>query len=493
MENSKNTLFIVSGFFLLAWVFMGNILTSYIQSLLVLSLVIVLFLNLYFFTKKFILVCTLSSITCFLWIVVSWYSNESINNKLFSLDRYYGNNKVIFEWIVYDTYKLWDFSWEYIVKLNSIGSTHFTDIYWIISIPSNFTITKWDIITTREVLIPIENFAEGFNYEKFMYSKNLFFRIQASSINRIWHNDQHIILQKIDNVRTQLLEKINRLYPEEEAIFLWWILLWARESLPQDLKDDFNASWLTHFIAVSGFNITILIVFFSFVLKIFPVFIRVIAITIFIILFTLLVWDAAPVIRASIMWLIAYYIMVSGRSTHNLALLLFTACIMVLISPLILNYDVSFHLSFLAVIWIIYTQNFWKKMFFFLPETLAIKEAFVLTLSALAFSLPVMIFNFWQLSLLAPFANIAVTWTIPLAMLFWFLSLVVDIFSSTLWQVFTHITWVLLSWDIKVVHFFGGLDWAVVKHEFWIWKYSLQVIYFIVLIFIINAFKKDKD
>jgi len=55
---------------------------------------------------------------------------------------------------------------------------------------------------------------------------------------------------------------------------------------------------------------------------------------------------------------------------------------MVAISPLILNYDVSFHLSFLAVIGIIYTQSFWKKIFHFLPETLAIKEAFVLTLSA---------------------------------------------------------------------------------------------------------------
>ena len=34
----------------------------------------------------------------------------------------------------------------------------------------------------------------------------------------------------------------------------------------KDLKDNFNNSGLTHFIAVSGFNITILVLFFSFIL-----------------------------------------------------------------------------------------------------------------------------------------------------------------------------------------------------------------------------------
>ena len=101
-----------------------------------------------------------------------------------------------------------------------------------------------------------------------------------------------------------------------------------------------------------------------------------------------------------------------------LSLLLLVAVAMVIWSPLILTYDVSFHLSFLAVFGILYTQDFFKRIFYFLPETLAIKEAFVLTLSALTFALPIMIFNFGQLSLLSPFANIAVTWTIPIAMLF---------------------------------------------------------------------------
>jgi len=39
-------------------------------------------------------------------------------------------------------------------------------------------------------------------------------------------------------------------------------------------------------------------------------------------------------------------------------------------------------------------------------------------MASLTFTLPIIVFNFGQISLLAPIANMLVTWTIPLAMLF---------------------------------------------------------------------------
>jgi len=487
MKDSKSILFIVFGFSFLWGVFIYNILENYVLWTIVLLFLIILFLNFYFWMKTYFIRFIFSILWLSLWMIVSFINIYSIEDTLILLEPYFENESEL-KLEVLDTHKLSEFSGEYKVKLVAINKSIISEkINGLIKIPSNFTINKWDIIIAREKLKSIENFDPDFNYKKFLYSKSLFFKIKANSIHNVWHNKQNFILQKIDSTRKILLESIYKLYPEEEAIFLGWILLWARENLPQDLKDDFNASGLTHFIAVSGFNITILIVFLSYILKLFPVIIRTIVVTVFIILFTLLVWDAAPVIRASIMGLLAYYIMVSWRNSHNLALLLFTACIMVLFSPLSVNYDVSFHLSFLAVFWIIYTQNFWKKLFYFLPETLAIREAFVLTLSALVFALPVMIFNFGQLSIMAPLANIAVTWTIPLAMLF------VDFVSHSAWTFIAYITWVLLAWDIKVVHFFGGLDWAVIKYNFWVWKYSLEILYFLVIIFIINYFREENN
>jgi competence protein ComEC len=289
------------------------------------------------------------------------------------------------------------------------------------------------------------------------------------------------------------LNSIYEIYPKEEAIFLWGILIWARESLPNELKQDFNNSWLTHFIAVSWFNITILIIFITYLLRYFPIFLRVIFITLSIAFFTILVGDTAPVIRASIMGLIWYYILISGRKWDILSIVLITAIIMIIISPLSLNYDVSLHLSFLAVLWIVYTQKFFENTFSFLPNFLEIKTAFTLTLSALIFTLPIMIFSFWQVSILAPFANIAVTWTIPLAMIFGFISIIVHFVYPVAWIIIWYITWIFLKWDIIVVHFFWKLEWSLLKIDLWIYKYHLEIIYFIILIFLILWFKKKEE
>ncbi len=486
---SKNKLFLISGFCFLLWTFFNNYLESIFLSGIILVLWGILFFNFFAYTQKYALFLAFWWLSCILGVTLSFFSLNSIAHTLWGLEPYY-NTKHLLQWEIKDIYKIKEFESVYILKLSYIDFKKTKKLSGLISIPSNFTVKKWDFLDVRDYLRPIENFSADFNYKKFLYSKKIFFTIRSQSIHKTWEKDLGIIVDNVDRFRWQILSTIQRLYPWEEGLFLWGILVWARESLSQELKQDFNASGLTHFIAVSGFNITILVVFISFLVKIFPLFIRVIIITMCILLFTLLVWDAAPVIRASIMGIIAYYIMISGRTAHNLSLLLFTAIIMVMLSPLSLNYDVSFHLSFLAVIGILYTQDFFKRIFYFLPETLAIKEAFVLTLSALSFALPIMIFNFWQLPTLSIFANLAVTWTIPLAMLFWFLSLWVFIIFPVAWVWLAYFTWVLLAWDIQIVHFFGGLDWSIIHADFWIYKYIAQIFYFIILIFVISFFRK---
>jgi predicted membrane metal-binding protein len=94
------------------------------------------------------------------------------------------------------------------------------------------------------------------------------------------------------------------------------------------------------------------------------------------------------------MGLLSYYILMMGRQSDALALLLFTALVLVLFNPLSLNYDISLHLSFLAVLGLLYFQDFWRKMCLFLPQFFAIRESFVLTLAAMTPTLPVMIFTF---------------------------------------------------------------------------------------------------
>jgi predicted membrane metal-binding protein len=67
---------------------------------------------------------------------------------------------------------------------------------------------------------------------------------------------------------------------------------------------------------------------------------------------------------------------------------------MVTWSPLAINYDASLHLSFLAVIGIIYTQKYFESKIGFITNFFEIRTAISITLSALVFTFPVMMFNF---------------------------------------------------------------------------------------------------
>ncbi len=394
---------------------------------------------------------------------------------------------------IIDIYRKNDFSVDYVWVVSSIGDVGISEnsIKTIVRIPANFSLDLGDTISYTSRIYMIESF-DGFEYKKYMISRGIYFRSYGNTFERISSKNIHPLFLKLHHTRKYLLEQLDDLYPKEEKIFLWGILLWAREDIPPDLKTDFNNSGLTHFIAVSGFNITILIIFFGYLFQYFPLTLRTILIITSILLFMVLVWFSAPVIRAGVMGIIGYLILVSGRKAESLTIVLITAACMVTVSPLSLNYDVSFHLSFLAVIGIVYTQGFLKKWFSFLPETFAIREAFILTIAALSFTLPIMVFNFWQVSLLAPLANIAVTWTIPLAMLLGFLSLIAYIIYPPLGYIIAFFDWVLLKYDIMMVHFFGNIQWALLQVDLWEYAVYIEILYFILLTFLIVYFGQKK-
>lgn len=491
--ESKNILFIYSSIFFLLWIFINNLIREFQTSLLVLLILVVLFLCYYTLTRKFLKVLVISLIWFLIWIWVSEYNIKNINEKENILKQYYNNKNYELILQIWNINKIDEFKKEYSTILIQIWENKIDkQIKANIKISKNYNLQKWDIIKTNTKLYEFKDFND-FSYKNYMLSKNIYFGSNIYNYELINQIKINTIEKFIINLRTEFLKSIYEIYPKEEAIFLWWILIWARESLPNELKQDFNNSWLTHFIAVSWFNITILIIFITYLLQYFPIFLRVIFITLSIAFFTILVGDTAPVIRASIMGLIWYYVLISGRKWNILSIILLTAAIMVIISPLSLNYDISLHLSFLAVLWIIYTQKFFEKIFFFLPSFLEIKTAFTLTLSALVFTLPIMIFSFGQVSILAPIANIAVTWTIPLAMLFGFISVLVHFVYPTIWILVWYITWIFLKWDILVVHFFWKQEWSLLKIDLWIYKYHLEILYFIILIFLIIWFRKKEE
>ncbi len=489
---SKNKLFIYFSISIIIWIFTNNLLYITTTSIIVLLILIVLFFNFYIYIKKFFSYLIIIIIWLLIWVSISAFNINNIIEKEKLLNKYTNNKNQKLEIKIKSLYKAQEYTYIYKAKLLSVNWIIInTNIDWLFYIPKNYKLLKWNIIWLNSKILKFQNL-ENFKYKEYMLTKNLYFKSYVYLFNNIENIKPNFVYKYILKIRNFFINTIKEIYPNEEAIFLWWILIWARENIPEQLKNDFNNSWLTHIIAVSWFNITILIIFLSFLLKHFPIFIRSILISLFIIFFAMLVWDSASVVRASIMWIIWYNILISWRQWSILAIISLTALLMLLYSPLSINYDVSFHLSFLAVLWIIYTQKFFSKIFHFLPDFLEIKNAFTLTLSALSFTLPIIFFNFGQVSIISPLANMAVWWTIPIWMLLGFISIIVYYVSNILWVFIWYLTWIFLKWDISIIHFFWKQEWSIVQYDFWIYKNYIELIYFIILIFLIIYFRKKE-
>jgi competence protein ComEC len=174
-----------------------------------------------------------------------------------------------------------------------------------------------------------------------------------------------------------------------------------------------------------------------------------------------------------------------------LSIILFTSFILVLFNPLYLNYDISFHLSFLAVLGLLYTQKFWSKIFFFLPKFFAVRESFILTLSALTTTLPIMVFNFWQISILSPITNLIVWWIIPISMFLWFLSILWNLINEKIWFIIWFPTFFLLKFVNIVAGYFWSLSFSIIKFDYKDYFVYLEIVYFMILVFLIVYFQKE--
>lgn len=150
--------------------------------------------------------------------------------------------------------------------------------------------------------------------------------------------------------RANLTAHAYEVFPADEAALLTGLLYGARDLSKAD-KLAFRHAGLTHIIAVSGANITIIICMMRLLLIVhltrrhgFHVCVLTIA------SFTLFVGPSASVVRAALMGILVEMAPLFGRLVHATRLLLIAACIFVLWHPIALAFDPSFALSFLAML-----------------------------------------------------------------------------------------------------------------------------------------------
>ncbi len=247
-----------------------------------------------------------------------------------------------------------------------------------------------------------------------------------------WHNQR---------LRYRLSDYFNKRFRNDVGGFLQAITIGYRGSLSDEVKENFRKTGISHILSISGthFGLLSLLVFslFRFLIHSLPYKIlnrltihmtpseMAALLTLpFIIMYLLLSGMRIPTIRSFIMINLFLWGLLLGRRGVWLNSLILAAFIVLFFQPDALL-SISFHLSFIAVLFIglsIERYDKWnitddsetfrerKSILFIIFRKIYsyIRKSFIITVSAFLGTLPIVIYQFHSISIISPLANLTV-------------------------------------------------------------------------------------
>jgi len=279
---------------------------------------------------------------------------------------------------------------------------------------------------------------------------------------------------------------IQNALPEPASSFSLGLLIGQRNSLPNDLTAALTAVGLVHIVAVSGYNLTILVRAVG-RFKLGSKYQKLLASLALITVFVLVTGFSASIVRAAVVSGLSLWAWYYGRRLNPLVLLSFAAALTALWNPYYVWGDLGWYLSFLAFFGVLVIAPFTAaKMFKNPPKLLGM--VVLETLAAEVMTMPLILMTFSQLSLVALAANALIVPLVPLAML---LSAIAGA-GGMLWPQFAGwlafpARWVL-TFMLDAIRALSNIPSALVHRS--ISLASMLVVYAIVLAAVTIGYKK---
>lgn len=277
--------------------------------------------------------------------------------------------------------------------------------------------------------------------------------------------------------REYLATKLQAVVPDPQSAILVGMILGQTDQLPREFKKDLQDTSTIHLLVVSGQNLTILA---GFLMSLVYLVGRrqTAALTILAIIgYCLLSGMGVPVIRAAMMASAGLLAQILGRDMKGWWILLLTAGLMLLYNPNWLI-SISFQLSFMATLGVIVVAPILMRYLYRLP--IIIREDLAITTGAYFLTLPIIAYNFYQISLVGIASNLLVGWTSPIIMVVGVATILASLINQFLGMLLGIIPTILLTYFIYVVEFFANYQYATIKvgqtkEIFWLGYYLMIV------------------
>lgn len=375
-------------------------------------------------------------------------------------------------------------------------------------IPPDLDFRYGDYIRFSATLKKISSFHNpgGFDYERYLKMKNIF----ASAY--IYNKAQIILLRKdkanhfkskLEDYRLYLQGLLN-LYsssPQKEVIEA--MTLGNKRGIAPEMRDSFNKTGTSHLLAISGLHIGMVFMagfsLFSFLLKrseylllkFNVVKLAAVCSFFFVLFYAFIAGMGITVMRATLMALVFLVAFLWGRQRDIYNSLALAGIVILILYPAAL-FDISFQLSFCAVLSILYIVPSLSLISFSLIDSwpkfirIIIKKIYLLIIVCLAASvgtMPLIVFYFGRISAITVIANllaVILLGTISLALSMGFIF--TAFFSSTIAGIFIKASSFFVNISLDIINKLASVSWS----SFAISKPSLlEIIIFYILIYLL--------
>lgn len=292
-------------------------------------------------------------------------------------------------------------------------------------------------------------------------------------------------------VRQRFTAGVQSALPEPLASFVMGLLLGQRTTLSPQVTQDFLHVGLTHIVAVSGANLTVLLHAVRRLLGTRSKRASTLTMVAVVVLFVALTAGSASIVRAAIVSMLSVVTSYRGYMLRPLNLLAWAAVITAWANPVYVWHDLGWYLSFLAFLGVLVLAPLLERRWPARWQQTLLGGVALETICAEILTLPLILCMFGQLSFVSLLANVLVVTMIPCAMLFGTVAGVAGMVCAPLagWVAWPAV--LVLNYMLDVAHLLASLPHTFVQNQY-ISVGSMTLAYGLILGFMASLHHKTK-
>ncbi len=306
-----------------------------------------------------------------------------------------------------------------------------------------------------------------FDYKQYLYNKGIVGILDSPKVITHTSDQGNVFLVWLYAINSALERRIGVILPEPQASLLAGLLLGVKRGFSAWWQNAFSVTGTTHIIAISGYNITIIVAALQGVLhSLLPRRKRFYIVVFTILAFLFFIGLQPSAVRAGVMGIYALLAREVGGKRDMTTGIVFSAAVMSLIWPTIV-WDIGFQLSFFATIGLVYAVPLLEDTL--IGRTIkqitwmGVGENVLTTTAAQVGVFPFLLYHFGTFSLIAPFSNLLVLETIPMTMLLGALAVVSSFLWAPLGALLALITYMPLWYVLSVIGLISNIPFASVS------------------------------